>query len=201
MILSNGIRYSPDYLDEARQRALVEMIREIVAQAPLYVPVMPKTGVAMSVRMTNCGSLGWVTDKDRGYRYQSTHPVTGRPWPAIPEALLDIWADLADYSKPPEACLINFYEDGARMGLHQDRDETDFAAPVVSLSLGNTCLFRIGGTSRKDRTQSLKLKSGDAIVLGGEGRLCFHGVDRIYPATSTLLKNGGRINLTLRRVT
>lgn len=203
MILSNGIRYSPDYLDEARQRALVEMIREIVAQAPLYVPVMPKTGVAMSVRMTNCGSLGWVTDKDRGYRYQSTHPVTGRPWPAIPEALLDIWADLADYSKPPEACLINFYEDGARMGLHQDRDETDFAAPVVSLSLGNTCLFRIGGTctSRKDSTQSLKLKSGDAIVLGGEGRLCFHGVDRIYPATSTLLKNGGRINLTLRRVT
>lgn len=201
MILSNGICYSPDYLDEARQRALVEMIREIVALAPLYVPVMPKTGVAMSVRMTNCGSLGWVTDKDRGYRYQSTHPVTGRPWPAIPEALLDVWADLADYSKPPEACLINFYEDGARMGLHQDRDETDFAAPVVSLSLGNTCLFRIGGTSRKDRTQSLKLKSGDAIVLGGEGRLCFHGVDRIYPATSTLLKNGGRINLTLRRVT
>lgn len=201
MILSNGIRYSPDYLDEIRQRALVEMIRDIVAQAPLYVPVMPKTGVAMSVRMTNCGSLGWVTDKDRGYRYQPTHPVTGRPWPAIPEALLDIWADLADYSKPPEACLINFYEDGARMGPHQDRDETDFAAPVVSLSLGNTCLFRIGGTSRKDRTQSLKLKSGDAIVLGGEGRLCFHGVDRIYPATSTLLKNGGRINLTLRRVT
>lgn len=201
MILSNGIRYSPDYLDEARQRALVEMIRDIVAEAPLYVPVMPKTGVAMSVRMTNCGSLGWVTDKDRGYRYQPTHPVTGRPWSAIPDALLDIWADLADYSKPPEACLINFYQDDARMGLHQDRDETDFSAPVVSLSLGNTCLFRIGGTSRKDRTQSLKLKSGDAIVLGGEGRLCFHGVDRIYPATSTLLKNGGRINLTLRRVT
>lgn len=201
MILSNGIRYSPDYLDEIRQRALVEIIRDIVAQAPLYVPVMPRTGVAMSVRMTNCGSLGWVTDKDRGYRYQPTHPVTGMPWPAIPEALLDIWRDLADYSKPPEACLINFYDDDARMGLHQDRDETDFAAPVVSLSLGNTCLFRIGGTSRKDRTQSLKLKSGDAIVLGGEGRLCFHGVDRIYPATSTLLKNGGRINLTLRRVT
>lgn len=201
MILSNGIRYSPDYLDEIRQRALVEIIRDIVAQAPLYVPVMPRTGVAMSVRMTNCGSLGWVTDKDRGYRYQPTHPVTGMPWPAIPETLLDIWRDLADYSKPPEACLINFYEDDARMGLHQDRDETDFAAPVVSLSLGNTCLFRIGGTSRKDSTQSLKLKSGDAIVLGGEGRLCFHGVDRIYPATSTLLKNGGRINLTLRRVT
>lgn len=201
MILSNGIRYSPDYLDEIRQRALVEIIRDIVAQAPLYVPVMPRTGVAMSVRMTNCGSLGWVTDKDRGYRYQPTHPVTGMPWPAIPETLLDIWRDLADYSKPPEACLINFYEDDARMGLHQDRDETDFAAPVVSLSLGNTCLFRIGGTSRKDRTQSLKLKSGDAIVLGGEGRLCFHGVDRIYPATSTLLRNGGRINLTLRRVT
>ncbi|NNH28268.1 alpha-ketoglutarate-dependent dioxygenase AlkB [Rhizobium sp. SEMIA 4085] len=197
--LSTGVRHFPEYLDRARQEALVEMIRSIVAEAPLFVPVMPSTGKPMSVRMSNCGPLGWVTDKERGYRYQSTHPVTGRPWPAMPDVLLDIWNGVSDCEKPPQACLINFYSDDARMGLHQDRDEQDLKAPVVSISLGNSCLFRIGGLSRTDRTRSVKLASGDIVVLGGEGRLCFHGVDRIYPATSTLLKNGGRINLTLRR--
>ncbi|APO65720.1 DNA oxidative demethylase [Rhizobium gallicum] len=198
--LSTGVRHFPEYLDRARQEAFVEMIRGIVAEAPLFVPVMPSTGKPMSVRMSNCGPLGWVTDKERGYRYQSTHPVTGRPWPAMPDVLLDVWNDVSECEKPPQACLINFYSDDARMGLHQDRDEQDLKAPVVSISLGNSCLFRIGGLSRTDRTQSVKLASGDTVVLGGEGRLCFHGVDRIYPATSTLLKNGGRINLTLRRV-
>ncbi len=200
MLLPNGIRHLPGYLDRPTQEALVEAIRGVVAEAPLYTPVMPGTGKEMSVRMTNCGSLGWVTDKQRGYRYQSTHPITGRPWPAIPPQLLDFWRDIAGYEKPPEACLVNFYGDDARMGLHQDRDEQDLKAPVLSISLGNTCLFRVGGLSRNDRTLSFKLASGDIVVLGGEGRLCFHGVDRIYPATSTLLKNGGRINLTLRRV-
>ncbi|SCW69722.1 alkylated DNA repair protein (DNA oxidative demethylase) [Rhizobium mongolense subsp. loessense] len=198
--LSTGVCHFPEYLDRARQQALVEMIRGIVAEAPLFVPMMPSTGKPMSVRMSNCGPLGWVTDKERGYRYQSTHPVTGRPWPAMPDVLLDIWNDVSDYEKPPQACLINFYSDDAKMGLHQDRDEQDLNAPVVSISLGNSCLFRIGGLSRTARTQSVKLASGDIVVLGGEGRLRFHGVDRIYPATSTLLKNGGRINLTLRRV-
>ena len=154
----------------------------------------------MSVRMTNCGPLGWVTDKERGYRYQPTHPVTGQPWPPIPDVLLDIWKQVSGYEGEPEACLVNFYDDAARMSLHQDRDEKEFAAPVVSISLGNSCLFRVGGINRTDPTMSLKLKSGDVFVIGGEGRLCFHGVDRIYPSTSTLLKNGGRINLTLRRV-
>jgi len=180
---------------------MVETIRQIVSSAPLYTPVMPGTGKPMSVRMSNCGELGWVTDKERGYRYQPLHPATGEPWPPIPPALLDIWTAVSGYSQSPQACLINFYSDDARMGLHQDKDEQDFKAPVVSISLGNSCLFRIGGTARNDSTQSLKLSSGDVIVLGGEGRLCFHGVDRIYPATSTLLKSGGRINLTLRRVT
>ncbi|MBB3964474.1 alpha-ketoglutarate-dependent dioxygenase AlkB family protein [Rhizobium metallidurans] len=198
--LSNGIRHSPDYLSRPRQEELVGIIREIVAQAPLYTPVMPGTGKPMSVRMTNCGSLGWVTDKERGYRYQPTHPATGKAWPEIPSELLDIWSDVSGYDKPPEACLVNFYADDARMGLHQDKDEQDLSAPVVSISLGNTCLFRVGGLERTDKTMSFKLSSGDVVVLGGEGRLCFHGVDRIYPATSTLLKNGGRINLTLRRV-
>jgi alkylated DNA repair protein (DNA oxidative demethylase) len=142
-----------------------------------------------------------VTDKEKGYRYQPLHPVTGMPWPDIPAELLDLWDKLADYPKPPQACLVNFYADDAKMGLHQDKDETDLQAPVLSISLGNTCLFRVGGANRKDPTGSFKLSSGDILLLAGEGRLAFHGVDRIYPGTSTLLKNGGRINLTLRRVT
>jgi alkylated DNA repair protein (DNA oxidative demethylase) len=200
MLLSNGIRHLPGYLDRAEQHALVEQIRAVVSQAPLFVPAMPGTGKPMSVRMTNCGPLGWVTDKQHGYRYQSTHPLTGRPWPEIPAPLLELWEDVAGYSKPPEACLVNFYSDEAKMGLHQDKDEQDLGAPVVSVSLGNSCLFRVGGVERTDKTSSMKLASGDLVVLGGEGRLCFHGVDRIYPSTSTLLKSGGRINLTLRRV-
>jgi len=198
--ISSGIRHFPGYLDRPAQEAMVETIREIVSAAPLFTPVMPGTGKPMSVRMSNCGELGWVTDKERGYRYQPVHPATGEPWPPIPQALLDIWTIVSGYPLPPQACLINFYADDAKMGMHQDKDEQNLKAPVVSISLGNTCLFRIGGTARNDRTQSLKLASGDVIVLGGEGRLCFHGVDRIYPATSTLLKSGGRINLTLRRV-
>ncbi|QGG93211.1 alpha-ketoglutarate-dependent dioxygenase AlkB [Agrobacterium sp. MA01] len=200
MSLSSGLRYLPGRLAREEQANLVEIIRGVVTEAPLYVPVMPGSGRPMSVRMTNCGPLGWVTDKERGYRYQATHPMTGKPWPAIPDVLLDLWRELSGYPKDPEACLVNFYADDAKMGLHQDRDESEFAAPVLSISLGNTCLFRIGGLARTDRTQSLKLESGDFFLLGGEGRLCFHGVDRIYPGTSTLLKSGGRINLTLRRV-
>ncbi len=191
----------PDYLNAGAQAGLVQDIRDIIAKAPLFTPAMPRTGKPLSVRMSNCGALGWVTDKDRGYRYQAMHPVTGRPWPGMPERLLRLWDDVSGCDLQPEACLINFYSEEARMGMHQDRDEDNFDAPVVSISLGDSCLFRIGDTSRGGRTVSLKLNSGDVVVLGGEGRLCFHGVDRIYPATSALLKNGGRLNLTLRRVT
>jgi len=196
----SGLRLFPGYLDRAAQEALVAALREVMRRAPLYTPCMPKSGKPMSVRMTNCGALGWVTDA-RGYRYEPTHPVTGKPWPPIPDALLKAWRDLARYPHPPQACLVNVYGAEARMGLHQDRDEQDFAAPVVSLSLGDTCLFRIGGLKRGDPTRSLKLASGDACVLGGEARLAFHGVDRIMPGTSMLLPEGGRINLTMRRVT
>lgn len=198
--LLNCIRHLPGYLDRADQEHLVELIRGVVAEAPLYVPEMPGTGKPMSVRMTNCGPLGWVTDRERGYRYQPFHPATGKPWPAMPQELLGLWEKLAGYPKLPEACLINFYSDDAKMGLHQDRDETDLEAPVLSVSLGNSCLFRVGGLNRKDKTGSFRLSSGDVVILGGEGRLAFHGVDRIYPGTSMLLNNGGRINLTLRRV-
>jgi DNA oxidative demethylase len=194
-----GLELRPGYLDRAGQEALLAMIREAIGQAPLFTPTMPRTGQPFSVRMTNCGPLGWVSDAG-GYRYQATHPATGRPWPPIPEPALQAWRDLAGYSADPEACLINVYAPSARMGLHQDRDEQDFAAPVLSLSLGDTCLFRIGGTRRSDPTRSFRLASGDAVVLGGKARLAFHGVDRIMPGTSTLLPEGGRINLTLRRV-
>lgn len=200
-VLPKGIRHIPGFLDREKQEALVENIRAVVTEAPLFVPAMPRTGKSMSVRMTNCGPLGWVTDKERGYRYQAEHPVTGKPWPAMPDVLLDIWRTVSGTSKEPEACLVNFYADDARMGLHQDRDEKDLETPVVSISLGDSCLFRVGGTERNDGTLSFKLSSGDIVVLGGEGRLAYHGVDKIYPNTSTLLKNGGRINLTLRRVT
>ena len=198
--LPEGVRHLPAYLAAEAQNALLEDVRKVVADAPLYVPAMPRTGKEMSVRMTNCGPLGWVTDKQRGYRYQPAHPLTGQPWPPMPKVLLRLWDDITGHPTPPEACLVNFYTAEAKMGLHQDRDETDLSAPVLSISLGDDCLFRIGGTNRTDPTMSFRLVSGDIVVLGGESRLAFHGVDRIYPSTSMLLKNGGRINLTLRRV-
>ncbi len=198
--LPPGVRHLPSYLPQEAQETLLEAIRAAVRQAPLYVPAMPRTGKEMSVRMTNCGTLGWVTDQEHGYRYQPTHPVTGEPWPPIPEALMRLWREVAAYPHPPQACLVNFYTSEAKMGLHQDRDESEFAAPVVSVSLGDDCLFRVGGTRRADKTVSLRLRSGDVLILGGESRLAFHGVDRIYPGTSMLLKSDGRINLTLRRV-
>jgi DNA oxidative demethylase len=190
---------SPNYLDRAQQEALLADIHGVIAQAPLYTPYVP-SGAPMSVRMTNCGSLGWVTDA-RGYRYEPTHPITGKPWPPIPAMLIAAWRDLAGDAPLPEACLVNYYGPDARMGLHQDRDEDDFTAPVVSLSLGDTCIFRLGGATRKDPTKSFRLASGDAMILAGSQRLAFHGVDRIIPGSSTLLPDGGRINLTLRRVT
>jgi DNA oxidative demethylase len=195
-----GMNYFPQALDSARQAALLAELRAIIAQAPLFTPTMPRSGKPMSVRMTNCGPLGWVTDKEHGYRYQPTHPETGKPWPPMPQLLLDLWSEVAGYPAPPEACLVNYYAGAAKMGLHQDKDEQDFAAPVLSVSLGDTGIFRVGGTSRKDLTEKYELKSGDVVVLGGEDRLAFHGIDRILPGTSDLLAEGGRINLTLRRV-
>jgi alkylated DNA repair protein (DNA oxidative demethylase) len=199
LVPAAGFRLLPGYLDRTRQEALLAAIREVIAAAPLYVPRMPKSGRPMSVRMTNCGTLGWMTD-EAGYRYQAMHPQTGAPWPPMPQLLLAVWRELAGYPHPPEVCLVNFYSAAAKMGLHQDRDEDDLAAPVLSLSLGDSCLFRIGGTRRNDPSASIRLASGDALVLGGDARLAFHGVDRILPGTSTLLPEGGRINLTLRRV-
>jgi alkylated DNA repair protein (DNA oxidative demethylase) len=195
------VKYFPQRLDRAAQGALLADLRRIIGAAPLFTPTMPRSGKKMSVRMTNCGPLGWVTDQERGYRYQATHPATGKPWPPIPRMLLDLWEEVARYPAPPEACLVNYYAGDAKMGLHQDKDEEDFAAPVLSVSLGDTGIFRVGGTSRKDPTETYELKSGDVVVLAGKDRLAYHGIDRVLGGTSDLLPEGGRFNLTLRRVT
>ena len=194
-------------LDRAAQMALLDAVAEVLAAAPLYRPVMPRTGKPLSVRMSNCGPLGWVTDIS-GYRYQPTHPRTGAPWPAIPDMLLDIWARHSACPAPPQACLINHYGAGARMGLHQDRDEDDLAAPVLSVSLGDEARFRLGGLKRPDPTETFVLRSGDVMMLSGDTRLAFHGIDRVWPGSDALLArypdlfaDGGRLNLTLRRVT
>ena len=199
MELQPGVRFWPGFFGRAAQEELVEAIRAVVAEAPLYRPAMPRTGKPFSVRMTNCGPLGWVSDR-AGYRYQPDHPETGAPWPAIPPVLLQLWNEVSGSPMPPEACLVNFYDKSAKLGLHKDKDEADLAAPVLSVSLGDEALFRLGGLERSDPTRSFRLKSGDVLVLGGESRLAFHGVDRVYPGTSTLLPRGGRINLTPRRV-
>lgn len=195
-----GLRFLPGHLGADDQRGLVETLRAAVAEAPLFIPVMPRTGRPFTVRMTNLGPLGWVSDR-AGYRYQPTHPETGRPWPPIPETLLALWREVSGDGHDPQACLVNFYNGGAKMGLHRDEDEEDFSAPVLSVSLGDTAVFRIGGPERGGKTATLKLASGDVMVMGGASRLCYHGIDRVLQGTSSLLRDGGRINLTLRRVT
>ena len=192
-----GFRLYPGALDAAAQRALADEVLAAAELAPFYRPVTPG-GKPMSVQMTNLGPVGWTTDA-RGYRYEPRHPQTGRPWPPIPQVLLDLWDELTAAPVPPDACLVNRYGPEARMGLHQDRDEADFAFPVLSVSLGDTAVFRLGGSKRGDPSRTLKLASGDVCVLAGPARLYHHGVDRILAGSSRLIPGGGRINLTLRR--
>ena len=195
-----GFRFFAERFRPEAQRALVADVLAALEDCPLYRGAMPRTGMPLSVRNSNFGPLGWVSDI-KGYRYQPTHPVTGRAWAAIPQALLDLWNQVSDYSEPPQACLVNWYEATSKLGLHIDADETARDAPVVSVSLGARALFRLGGLERSSPTSSMRLASGDVVVLGGRSRRAYHGVDRIYPGTSTLVPGGGRISLTLRRVT
>ena len=195
--IATGVTLWRERLDRAAQKALLD---DVLEAAEFYRPVMPGSGAPFSVEETNFGPLGWYSDRD-GYRYTATHPRNGAAWPKIPPALLALWDEIARYDAPPECCLVNLYRAGARMGLHQDRDEEATDAPVLSVSLGCDALFRIGGTTRRGPTQSVKLSSGDVLSFGGPARLAFHGIDRIMPGTSTLVPDGGRINLTLRRVT
>lgn len=193
----NGVRIFPGLLDAAAQTVLLDQVRAVVRAAPLVTQNGPG-GRKMSVRMTSAGRVGWLTDG--GYHYADLHP-SGRPWPPIPPTALEVWKSASGVLREPECCLVNFYSEGARMGLHQDRDEASFDWPVVSISLGDDGLFRVGGTARRDPTQSIWLKSGDVAVLSGRARLAYHGVDRIRFGSSTLLSDGGRLNLTLRVVT
>lgn len=195
-----GFRFLPEYFPPPAQKALASVILSILERNPLYRGAMPRTGKPLSVRNTNLGQLGWVSDI-KGYRYQPTHPETREAWTPIPETLLDLWKDVSGYPHPPQACLVNWYEADSRLGLHVDADETAKDAPVVSVSLGSRALFRLGGLERSGPTSSMRLASGDVVILGGQSRRAYHGVDRIYPDSSTLIPGGGRISLTLRRVT
>ena len=200
-VFPDGFELRAAHLTRAAQIEIMRSVEAVVASAPLYRPTMPRSGKPFSVRMTNCGPLGWVTDKDNGYRYQPRHPVTGRCWPPIPESLLAVWRELSRFSAPPEACLINHYEPGTKLGSHVDADEAETTAPVISVSLGDDAVFHVGGLVRTDPRHRITLRSGDVVVLAGRARLAYHGLDRIVPGTSTLVPWGGRINLTLRRVT
>ncbi len=194
-----GVVLWREWFDRAAQTHLVATVFALAQHAPFYKPVMPKSGKPFSVEETNFGSLGWMSDKD-GYRYQARHPSTGEAWPPIPDALLQLWCDVAAYPHLPECCLANLYRSGAKMGPHRDADEEARDAPVVSVSLGDEALFRIGGDTRKGPTRSVKLQSGDVLVFGGPARLAFHGIDRVLGGTSGLIPGGGRLNLTMRRV-
>jgi alkylated DNA repair protein (DNA oxidative demethylase) len=201
MQVAEGVRYWPHRLDAAEQAALLQDILERVAAAPFYRPRMPRSGAPLSVEMTNFGPLGWFTDKDKGYRYEATHPATGKPWPDIPQRLLRLWDETTAYPLPPQACLVNLYREGTRMGLHRDSDEEAVDAPVLSVSLGDSAIFRFGGTTRRGTSRTLKLDSGDVVMFGGPARMMFHGIDRVLGGSSSLVPGGGRLNLTLRRVT
>lgn len=198
--LPDGFIYKPEYFNRDEQIALLAAVTDAArGAAPFFQGRMPRTGVPISVAGSNFGPLGWVADI-KGYRYEPLHPKTGKPWPAMPQALLDIWNALADYPAPAEACLINWYREGNKMGMHVDRDEHDLNAPIVSISLGDPARYRIGGQQRGGKTHSLKLSSGDVVILRGAARRCYHGVDKIFYGQSTLVPKGGRINLTMRRV-
>lgn len=198
MLKVRGVEIHKGFLDRAAQEEMLARLREVVAAAPLFQPDTPY-GKPMSVRMTAAGKYGWFSDRN-GYRYVEAHP-SGCPWPPIPDEVLAVWQAVTGLDRQPECCLVNFYGPDARMGMHQDRDEASFEWPVVSISLGDDGLFRIGNTTRGGKTESVWLQSGDVVVMGGDARMTYHGVDRIKPGTSTLLEKGGRVNLTLRVVT
>ena len=201
IVITPGCRYFPEFLNETSQRELLDHIQKALREAPLFHPTMPRTGKPFSVRMSNMGQIGWVSDKEQGYRYQADHPQTKRSWPQMPQLLHELWQELTGFALQPEACLINYYDAEARMGLHQDADEQHLQAPIMSISLGDKAHFRLGGLKRQDPTRTLILSSGDILILEPPLRMAYHGIDRIISGSSRLLDEGGRFNLTMRRIT
>ena len=193
----NGFQIHKTYLNVADQRQILSDMRNVVAVAPMFTP-RTRFGKPMSVKMTSAGKYGWFSD-ERGYRYIENHPL-GAPWPAIPASVLAVWDDLIGGARQPDCCLMNLYSEGARMGLHQDNDEADFSHPVLSISLGDSGLFRVGSVTKGGPTKSIWLTSGDVVIMAGDARLAYHGVDRIKFGSSSMLSSGGRLNLTLRVV-
>jgi alkylated DNA repair protein (DNA oxidative demethylase) len=199
VVIAEGVTLWPAYLNHDAQGRLMKQVLSAVEEAPFYRPRMPRSGQPFSVEETNLGPLGWRSDIT-GYRYERLHPATSKLWPLIPDSLIVLWRELTGCPADPECCLVNLYRSGARMGLHQDRNEAALDAPVLSVSLGDDALFRIGGSTRRGPTRSMLLRSGDVLIFGGVARLAFHGVDKIIPDTSALIPGGGRVNLTMRRV-
>lgn len=192
-----GVDIYSQLLAPDAQLELLKQLRSVARAAPFAAPLTPQ-GKPMSVRMTSAGRYGWASGPG-GYHYAKTHP-DGTGWPPIPPAALALWHMVTGVEREPECCLINYYGEGARMGLHQDKDEADFQWPVVSISLGDDGLFRVGSVARGGPTASHWLASGDVAVMGGDARLVHHGVDKIRFGSSSLLPKGGRINVTLRVV-
>ncbi len=191
----NGAPVYREWLSPGEQAAMVADLRSVAQTAPFRRYETPG-GRQMSVAMTAAGALGWMTDRS-GYRYAKSHQ-DGQAWPDIPDSILRVWRGVAGVGRDPDSCLVNFYGEGAKMGLHQDKDEAQTHWPVVSISLGDDAQFRVGGQKRSDPTKSAWLKSGDVAVLRDDARLAFHGIDRIKFRSSNLLPEGGRINVTLR---
>ncbi len=195
MQIIEGLNYFPNYLSEEKIKQLLIDIDLALIAAPLFKPTMPKTGKEFSVKMSNMGNVGWVSDQ-AGYRYQDVHPVNQNNWPKISDNILNIWQQLTKLEDQPDCCLINYYDINSKMGLHIDSDEKDFSYPVLSISIGASALFRFGGLARTDKTKSIRLNHGDVLMMSGKSRLIYHGIDKIYPDN----KFNHRINLTLRKI-
>ncbi|RFB01509.1 alpha-ketoglutarate-dependent dioxygenase AlkB [Parvularcula marina] len=199
--LGDGIRHYPHYLEADIQR---ELAQDVFTRAEhLWLSPVTPGGQPFSVRQMNFGPLGWVSDR-QGYRYQPHHPDVGVPWPDMPATMRKLWADLLPGAPPPQCCLLNHYQDTAKMGLHRDADEKDQDTPILSVSLGAPARFRIGGAKRGGPTRSVVLGTGDVIILSGPSRRFYHGIDRLLPADDLFAPDlgfDGRLNLTLRRVT
>ena len=193
-----------NYFTPSEQLNLVEMCRRICDVSPMSTPVMP-SGHKFNCQMTSCGTVGWISDL-QGYRYSKIHPVNQKPFAVMPQELIQLSQKLArlvdepDYR--PDTCLINYYPASAKskLGLHQDNSERNLKPAIISISIGDDCVFAIGTSNRKDPLQEILLRTGDVFIMHGQSRLAYHSVKRIIPNSSNILKNNGRLNLTIRQV-